>query len=296
MGKTASWALIGLLLTACGQGEAPAPATAAPEPATAPPASVPAADAEPLRPPEQLDPAAEPVDGETVEAPAAEVAAPVMSPVAAAVAASTPELPTNAPLRWQEGQHYKGLTVAQPSSAPPGEVEVVEVFWYGCGHCYALEPRLEAWLQDQPAWLHFRRLPVVWNEVTREDARLYYTIEALGKLETLHPEVFRELHARGRPLTVVRNNRVDTAATEQAVREFLVARGVSAEDFARHYRTFSIESRLRQAENLTRRYMADHTPMMVVQGKFVTDVSMAGSQNELMQVVADLAARERDGR
>ena len=287
MGKSASWALIALLLAACGQGEAPA---------AAPPASVPAGEAEPLRPPEQPDQPATPVDGETVETPAPVAATSVMTPVATAVAASTPELPTNGPLRWQEGQHYKSLTVAQPSSAPPGEVEIVEVFWYGCGHCYALEPRLEPWQRAQPAWLHFRRLPVVWNEVTREDARLYYTIEALGKLDTLHPEVFRELHARGRPLTVVRNNRVDTAATEQAVREFLAARGVSAEDFAKHYRTFSIENRLRQAENLTRRYMADHTPMMVVQGKFVTDVSMAGSQNELMQVVADLATRERGGR
>lgn len=293
MVKSAPWLLAVLLLAACGQGENPATPPAA-EPANTPPASAPAEPAEPLQPPPGLDQSATPGDGEAVESVAA-TSAPVPSPVAAAIAASTPPLPSSAPLRWQEGQHFKGLTVAQPTDALPGEVEVVEIFWYGCGHCYALEPRLEAWLQNKPAWLSFRRLPVVWNEVTREDARLFYTIEGLGKPE-LHAEVFRELHVRGRPLTTVRNNRVDPAATEQAVREFLTARGVNAEDFARHYRTFSTENRLRQAENLTRRYLADHTPMMVVQGKFVTDVSMAGSQNDLVQVVTDLATRERGSR
>lgn len=282
------------VIAGCGRGEAPAPAAPEAAPATAP-ETLPAEGAEPLRPPEELDTPAAPADGETVEEPAAAIAT-ITTPVAAAVAANTPALPASAPLRWQEGQHFTALTVAQPTSAPPGEVEVVEVFWYGCGHCYALEPRIEAWDQARPAWLHFKRLPVVWNEVTREDARLYYTIEGLGKLDTLHPEVFRELHVRGRPLTIVRNNRVDTAATEQAAREFLLARGVSADDFARHYRTFSTENRLRQAENLSRRYLVSHTPMMVVQGKYVTDVSMAGGQNELMQVVTDLATRERGGR
>jgi len=290
--KSASWILAVLLLAACGQRETPPPPTAA-EPATTPAASAPAEAAEPLQPPPGLDQPATPGDGEAVEA-APAAAETVVTPVAAAVAAAALPLPSSAPLRWQEGQHFKALTIAQPTDALPGEVEVVEIYWYGCGHCYALEPRLEAWLQNKPAWLKFRRLPVVWNEVTREDARLHYTIEGLGKPE-LHAEVFRELHVRGRPLTVVRNNRVDPAATEQAVREFLTARGVSAEDFARYYRTFSTENHLRQAENLTRRYQADHTPMMVVQGKFVTDVSMAGSQNELMQVVTDLAVRERGG-
>ena len=162
----------------------------------------------------------------------------------------------------------------------------------GIGHRFSLEPPLVAWERNKPAWVKLKRLPIIWNEVTREDARLYFTIEGLGLVDKLHSEVFRELHVRGRPLTIVRNNRVDLAATEKAAREFLMSRGVSAEDFARHYRTFSAENKLRQAENLARRYQLDHTPMVVVQGKYVTDVEMAGGPDKLFELINDLASRE----
>jgi thiol:disulfide interchange protein DsbA len=138
---------------------------------------------------------------------------------------------------------------------------------------------------------------VVWNEVTREDARLFYTIEALGKLKQLNMAVFRAMHVNHRPFTVIApGNRVDTAATEKNARAFLLENGVSAEDFGRIYRSFSIENKLRQAENLTRRYLADHTPMVVVQGKYMTDVTLAGGVDQLFEVINDLAARERAGR
>ena len=184
--------------------------------------------------------------------------------------------------------------MAQPVSTPPGKVEVVEGFWYGCAHCYSLEPRLEAWNKSKPDWVTLKRLPVIWNEVTREDARLYLTIESLGLVDDLHSAVFREIHANKRPLTVIRNGRVDQAATEKAAREFLAGHGVSAEDFAKHYRSFSTENKLRQTENLSRRYMLDHTPMMVVHGKYLTDASMAGGVDELFELVNDLAAREHE--
>ena len=137
---------------------------------------------------------------------------------------------------------------------------------------------------------------VVWNEVTREDARLFYAIEALGKLDELHLAVFREMHVNRNPLTVIAGNRVDTAATENKVREFLGTHGVSAEDFGRVYRSFGVENKIRQAENMSRRYLADHTPMAVVQGKYATDVSMAGGVEQFFEVLTDLASRERGGR
>ena len=194
--------------------------------------------------------------------------------------------------RWKQGVNFTAYPVAQPVSTPPGQVEVVEGFWYGCPHCYALEPRIEAWNKSKPDWVTLKRLPVIWNEVTREDARLFLTIEALGLLDTLHAEVFREINANKRPLTVVTRGRVDPAATEKRAREFLMSHGVSAEDFARHYRSFSTENRLRQVENLSRRYMLDHTPMVIVHGKYLTDATMAGGQDELFELVNDLAARE----
>jgi thiol:disulfide interchange protein DsbA len=271
-----------LLCAACGK-EAP-PASTAENTTPAPAATV--AEAPPA---EKAAPAeARSADGETVEE-----ATSSTSPIAAAVAATTPAPSAGDLPRWKEGENYIAYPVAQPVSTPPGNVEVVEGFWYGCGHCYALEPRLEAWQRANPDWIKLKRVPVIWNEVTREDARLYYTIESLGLVDKLHTEVFREIHAKNRPLTVIRSGRVDRAATEKAAREFLVANGVSAEDFAKHYRTFSAENKLRQAENLSRRYRLDHTPMMVVHGKFLTDAEMAGGIEQLFQLVSDLAARER---
>lgn len=281
-----------LAFAACGNDSA-APTAAEPQGAETPPAeqqSVPAAAAEPLDPPSEMTAPVGSSDGETVES-----ATTTTSAVAAAVAANTPAPPAADLSRWKEGTNYTAYPVAQPVSTPPGTVEVVEGFWYGCGHCYTLEPRLEAWEKSKPEWIRLRRLPVIWNEVTREDARLYYTIEGLGLVDKLHMEVFRQIHAKGRPITVIRNGRVDAAATEKAAREFLMANGVSAEDFARHYRTFSAENKLRQAENLSRRYLLDHTPMMVVHGKYLTDQEMAGGAEQMFQLINDLAARERAG-
>jgi thiol:disulfide interchange protein DsbA len=286
---------IALLAAACGREDS-APPAAGPA-APTPPASVPSSAAEPLRPAERTDAkevTGTAADGETVEPEAGSVS---ISPVAAAVAANTPAPAAPAAFRWKEGQHFAPLPVAQPVSVSPGEVEVTEIFWYGCGHCFTLEPRLKAWDQSgRPDFVKVVRMPVVWNEVTREDARLFYTLEALGKLDELHIAVFRELHLNRNPLTVVSGNRVDSAATESRVRAFLLKNGVSAEDFGRTYRGFAVENKIRQAENLSRRYLADHTPMVVVQGKFTTDVSMAGGVDQLFQVINDLAARERGAR
>jgi len=275
-------------LTACGKKAADETATApAPAELAAPPASVPASDAESLKPPAELQQPAGENDGESVEE-----GTTTTSPIAAAVAANAPAVPATEPLRWKKGENYTEFSVAQPVSTAPGNVEVIEGFWYGCPHCFELEPELVAWERNKPTWMQLKRLPVIFNEVTREDARLYFTIEGLGLVDKLHAEVFREIHVRGRPLTVVRGNRVDLAATEQAAREFLTSRGVSAADFERYYRTFSTENKLRQAENLAHRYTLDHTPIVVVQGKYLTDVGMAGGRKELMQLINDLAARE----
>ena len=273
-----------LACAACGKEPAPAPAQ---QPETPPAAAATTETPAPApAPPAQ---AAGESDGESVDASVS-----TTTPVAAAVEALTPAPPSGDLARWKQGTNFTAYPVAQPVSTPPGKVEVVEGFWYGCAHCYSLEPRVEAWNKSKPDWVTLRRLPVIWNEVTREDARLFITIESLGLVDTLHGEVFREIHANGRPLTVVRGGRVDPAATEKRAREFLVSHGVSADDFAKHYRSFSTENRLRQTENLSRRYMLDHTPMVVVQGKYLTDASMAGGQDELFELVNDLAAREHE--
>jgi protein dithiol oxidoreductase (disulfide-forming) len=235
-----------LLVAGCGGTETPAPAGDATVPT--PPAAVPADAGEPLRPETKVDEAevtGAAADGETVEDARASV-----TPIAAAVAAnvSRPAAPANFP--WREGQHFSPLPAAQPVSVSPGQVEVTEIFWYGCGHCFTLSPRVKAWESNgRPDFVKVIRMPVVWNEVTREDARLFYTIEALGKFDTLHLAVFRELHVNRNPLTVVAGNRVDTAATEAKVREFMLKTASAPRTSAR--RTGASRSKARSGRQRT---------------------------------------------
>jgi thiol:disulfide interchange protein DsbA len=180
-----------------------------------------------------------------------------------------------------EGVNYKTLKPAVPTNVAPGKVEVVEVFWYACGHCYLLEPKLEAWeRKGKPANVELVRLPAVWNEVLKTHARLFYTIEILGKRE-LHGEAFREINVRG--------NRLDTA---EKIESFFTARGVAKADFQKAFSGFAVESKLARAVDLNKRYRITSTPTVVVNGKYVTDASMAGGEDKLFQVINALAARE----
>jgi thiol:disulfide interchange protein DsbA len=211
-----------------------------------------------------------------------------LSPIAAAVAANTPAPAAVIPAKWVDGKNYVALVPAQLTYVAPDKIEVVEVFWYGCGHCFHLDPTLEEWRkQGKPGYAEFVRVPVMWNDGTRAHARLFYTLEALGKLDQLHPAVFREIHINGHSLVDP-----DPAKTEQLQRAFLTANGVSNADFDRTYRSFSVESKLQRAEQLTRRYKVTGVPLIVVNGKYTTDTTMAGGEAQLVSLIGDLAAAE----
>jgi len=181
-----------------------------------------------------------------------------------------------------EGVQYKSLRPAVPTNVAPGKVEVVEVFWYACGHCYLLEPKLAAWeKKGKPANVQLVRMPAMWNEVLKTHARLFYTIEVLGKPQ-LHDEAFREINVRG--------NRLETP---EKIEAFLTARGVSKADFQKTFTGFAVESKLARAADLNKRYRITSTPTVVVNGKYVTDASMAGSEDKLFEVITALAAREK---
>lgn len=183
---------------------------------------------------------------------------------------------------FTEGVHYKLLRPAQPTNVAPGKVEVVEVFWYACGHCYLLEPRLAAWEKKGKApYVEVIRLPAVWNEVLKTHARLFYTIDILGKPQ-LNDEAFREINVRG--------NRLDTPDKIEA---FFTSRGVAKADFQKAFSGFAVESKLARAVDLNKRYRITSTPTVIVNGKYVTDASMAGGEEQLFQVINALAAKEK---
>lgn len=189
--------------------------------------------------------------------------------------------------RWQSGKHYTPIVPAQPTDAPAGKVEVNEIFWYGCGHCFALEPYISSWLKNKPDYIHFVKTPVMWGPVHKSHARLFYTLEALKRPE-LHAKVFEEIHTNGNPL--VANDEANSKSLQLA---WAKRNGIAEADFLREYDGFWVNTQLQKAEMATRRFRVQAVPLVIVGGKYSTDVAMAGGQSDLLQLINDLAASEK---
>jgi thiol:disulfide interchange protein DsbA len=197
------------------------------------------------------------------------------------------QLPTG---KWKAGTNYVPLVPAQPTSVAAGKVEVVEVFWYACPHCNALEPFIQSWLKNKPEYVEFVRVPVMWGPVHRAHAKLFYMLRAL-KREDLDQKVFDTIHQQGNMLV---SNDEQTTRTMQL--NFLKANGVSVEDFNKAWDSFAVSTGLQRAEQLTERYKVQGVPLIVINGKYTTDVGMAGGQGQLLQLINDLAASEKQHR
>jgi protein dithiol oxidoreductase (disulfide-forming) len=191
--------------------------------------------------------------------------------------------------RWKAGVNYVPVVPAQNTSAEPGQVEVLEVLWLGCPHCYELEPFIEAWEKKKPAYVKFVQEHVMWGAAHRAHGRLFYTLETLGRGD-LVTKAFDEIHRRGNMLISTSGNE---AQSQQLGQAFAKANGVAEADFKREYNGFGVNTRLQRAEELMRRYRVESVPMVVINGKYRTDVSMAGGPEQLIQIINDLAAAEK---
>jgi thiol:disulfide interchange protein DsbA len=187
--------------------------------------------------------------------------------------------------RFELGVHYLRLSPTQPTSSNPDQVEVAEVFWYGCPHCYELDPSLERWRAQAPDFVNFVRVPAVWNSLLQLHARAFYTAEALGKGAEMHAEFFREIHDRGNALD-----------TEAKLQELFGRFDVDAAAFKATFESFAVQAKLQRADELSRRYRIQSVPTIVVNGKYTTDGPMVGSYEELLVLIDELVAAEREAR
>lgn len=200
-------------------------------------------------------------------------------------------LPADAQLpggKWKPGVNYDVITPAQPTNVGPGKVEVTEVFWLGCPHCYALEPFIKAWLKSKPNYIEFVRVPVMWGPAHRAHARLYYTLMALNRPD-LVDKAFDTIQQKHDLLISTTGNDEESLKLQQA---FAKENGVSPEDYAKAYNSFSVNSNLQRAEQLTQRYQVQGVPLVVVNGKYSTDVAKAGGPQQIISEIDDLAASE----
>ncbi len=272
-------------LAACSREPAPAAApeaavttaeTSTPAPATAAPGATPALPATPAGESTALD--VEPTD-----------------PASAALERAVP-LPAAAQLpagKWTPGTHYRVVSPAQPTDVGSGKVEVLEIFWYACPHCYSLEPYIESWKKKKAPYIEFVRVPVMWGPIHRAHAQLYYTLKALGRLEALNARAFQEVHRLvelQKPPLVTPG---DDAETLHLMSNWAASQGISARDFSDAWNSFSVNKDMQTAEELTRRYRVEGVPLFIVNGKYITDVGMASGQANLVSLLDDLAASEK---
>jgi thiol:disulfide interchange protein DsbA len=175
-----------------------------------------------------------------------------------------------------------------------GHVEIVEVFWYACPHCFAIDPMIESWIKNRkPTYVDFVRMPAMWNEGTKLLGRMYYTVEALGELKNMHPAIFNAAH--NNQLTLI-DQGGDPEASGKLQAAFAHNFGVSAADYLREYNGFGVDQKMRLAEQRGRAYLVTSVPTFVVNGKYVTDVGHAGGETQLFEILNDLAAMEKAGR
>lgn len=189
--------------------------------------------------------------------------------------------------KYEEGVHYTVLT-GQPKPAKSGDIEVTEMFWYGCGHCYTFEPMLQAWKKDLADDVNFTRSPAMWKQRRAPEdamwthAKLYYTADALGQLDTLHDAFFKAMH--------VKNQRL---VSPSEIAEVVSAAGLDGEVFIKTMDSFAVNSQVTQADARQRNFQVTGTPEMVVGGYYHINASKAGSQKEMLDVVDFLVDKVR---
>ena len=183
-----------------------------------------------------------------------------------------------------EGTHYVRLAQVAPVSAPAGKIEVVEFFWYGCPHCFELEPALEEWVKRLPPDVVFRRVPVGFAAVHEAHQRLFYALEAMGKLELMHKRIFNAIQ--------LQRQRLDKEADQVA---FLNANGVDGAAYAKLTKEFHVVTKIQQAKKLSEAYKVDGVPMLGVHGRFFTGGALAGDNQRALAVVDFLIGRVRKG-
>jgi thiol:disulfide interchange protein DsbA len=186
---------------------------------------------------------------------------------------------TGAPV---EGVHYLRLAKPAPVSAPNGKIEVVEFFWYGCPHCNALEPALEAWAKRLPADVAFRRVPVAFSATHESHQKLFYALEAMGELDKMHTRVFAAIHNQ--------RQRLDRDADQAA---FVRANGLDGDKFLQAGKSFTVQTRMRQAKQLAQAYDVDGVPTLGVHGRFYTGGALAGDNLKALAVAEVLIDRVR---
>ncbi|KFX70799.1 thiol:disulfide interchange protein [Pseudomonas taeanensis MS-3] len=181
----------------------------------------------------------------------------------------------------QAGKEYVELASPVPVSKP-GKIEVVELFWYGCPHCYQFESTINPWVEQLPEDVNFVRIPALFGGVWNAHGQLFITLENMQVEQKVHDAVFNAIHKQGKKL-----------ATPDEMAEFLADQGLDKDAFLKTYNSFGVKGQMEKAKKLAMAYQISGVPVMIVNGKYRFDLGSAGGPQQTLQVADQLIAKER---
>ena len=214
--------------------------------------------------------------------PAAPAATPAQATAPAPAAAPSDAAP-NKIIVLEEGKNYRVVNPPQPTENKD-KIEVMEIFWYGCPHCNHFEPFVRKWLESKPEDVAFRRYPAIFRENWVPGARAYYTGQALGILDKMHPALFKAIHEERREL----NTDADWAS-------FFGTLGVKEDDFKKAWDSVEVATEIRSAMAEVQNYGIEGVPAVIIGGKYQTSAGMEGigDYDTLLKVVNALVDKVR---
>ena len=181
---------------------------------------------------------------------------------------------------FKRNKHYTVKRRMPPTEAPEGKTELMEFFWYGCPHCFRLEPLLKEWLAERTDTVHLRPLPTVFNSHWAIGARTYYTLEKMDRLD-LHPVVFNLVHEQGRPMK-----------SGEGIGRMLATFDVDPTEFAKVFRSEAVTERVDEAKEIHEKYDIEGVPALAVDGKYLITSKHVTSYQMLLDIV-DYLIREK---
>lgn len=182
-----------------------------------------------------------------------------------------------------EGVDYLTLPAPRPTEAK-GKIEVLEFFWYGCPHCYRLEPELNVWAKKLPKNVAVRRIPATLNPNWEPLTRAYYALEATGLTDKLHAKVFEAIHVDGADLN-----------KPEAFFDWAAKQGADKAKLAQAYNSFSVNAKVMRSRQLAQEYKLTGVPALAVNGKYVSSAYMTGSNPALFAAIDHLIKLEQGG-
>ncbi|MCM2361207.1 thiol:disulfide interchange protein DsbA [Pseudomonas sp. SR18] len=181
----------------------------------------------------------------------------------------------------EAGKTYVELSNPVPVSVP-GKIEVVELFWYGCPHCYAFEPTINPWVEKLPKDVNFKRIPAMFGGPWDAHGQLFLTLEAMGVEHKVHNAVFDAIQKQGKRLT-----------NPDEMADFVATQGVDKDKFLATFNSFAIKGQIKQAKELAQKYGVQGVPTMIVNGKYRFDLGTTGGPENTLNVADQLIAKER---